>query len=85
MVVQLRLTTKSTTLHLLIENYCCRSMQFAASWLLRSFDSGKLHCVLLVNVRRHCAASLINKGRWSSPVTVSKFFESDNSYSKTKG
>ena len=50
MVARQRITTKSTTLTSFVMDYRVRSMQFAACWLLRSFDSGKLHCVLLVNV-----------------------------------
>lgn len=60
----LRITTKSTTLTLFDIDYRFRSMQFAACWFAptgatnqlliapfgASFDSGNLHCVLLVNV-----------------------------------
>jgi hypothetical protein len=45
-----RITIKSTALTSFDMDYRVRSMQFAAFWLLRSFDSDKLHCVLLVNV-----------------------------------
>jgi hypothetical protein len=38
-----------TALPLLIENYCGRLTQFAACWLLRTFDSDKPCWVLLVN------------------------------------